>query len=432
MKTNWARQGVLNTLEHLLSRGLDAFATIAVLWFVPTEKFSLLALSQAFVAPILFLFVSPETVLYPKFALWQSGGLKGLSRRIRILRRFAWGKLFAAFVFSGIIAFAVAPPNGTAFSLGDRFFALLWAFSLPLATQIAGPDREYLRLSLGLRALNVLTLLQRAIYVGMLFLTVTFFEVSFEALAAAGLISVVITAGVSRWYVEQSFVACGKGIHGIRFWPLIAESLRDFSIWNHIAGVIAGWVQTLDLFFLGVFGAPAREIGTYSVVLKISNFALAIPSALSNLYLVRLGREGAKDSEGATAERRELVRLSLYLGAAATVGALMLWAVAPLGLSYLSRGRWDADEQLRMIEWLRSIIPASALYAAFLLWTGWLSIRRSFRSLVNQVYIPWGVISVGTYALAVKHGGADWAAPANLVVVLALGALLILFSRHKR
>lgn len=334
-----------------------------------------------------------------------------------------------ALALSAAIAFTVNPPNGTQFGFADRFFSLVWAFSLPLASQVTGPDREYLRLSLDLRALNLLTLFQRASYLAGLFLAVTFFEDLFAALAVASLLSLILNAGACRWHVEKRLTAGHSETTMIRFWPTIFDSLQNFSIWNHIAGVITGWVQTLDLFFLGVFGIPAREIGTYSVILKISNFALAVPSALANLYLVRLGRMPPPSTEKQGSEIRQLVRLSGYLGAAAMFGGLVLWVIAPWGLAYLSNGRWHLDEQIRMIGWFKSIIAASVIYASILLWTGWLSIRHSYRSLVLQVYIPWGGLSCGIYAITAFKGGANWTASANILVVMLLAVLLIRFSR---
>lgn len=414
-RSAWFGHGLLNILEHGLARGMDAVATLAILWCVPTEVFSQLAIAQAYVAPALFFFVSPETVLYREFGKWAVEGPAPMLARLRMFRRFAWGKAILAVGLAGVLALSFPSPSGTDFGLVDRFAALLWAFSLPLLPQVTGPDREYLRLDLDLKTLNFITFFQRAVYLVLLVPAAKLFPRSFPLIAGCGVATMFFTAWLARKKVEAKFVgvvpaAIPEGSGG----ALIRRSLEGFSVWNHVSGVIIGWVQTMDVFFLGWFRLPAAEVGIYGVALKFANFTLAIPYAVSNLFVVFLGRTATPDRRR---EVRLLVRFSVVLLAFAAVQAIVSYLLAPYVIHLFSRGRWTIDEEARIILWLKAILPASAIFAASLFWTGWLGIRTSFSRLVATVYVPWAVASAVIYAWAVHTGGPDAAARANLSIM---------------
>jgi hypothetical protein len=125
-KSAWFKYGFWNTLEHGLIRVSDALTSIVLLWALSAETFSMLALAQAFVAPLLLLFVSPETVLYRDFGRWEAQGADLLASRIRALRLFAWGKAQIALFLSVGIAFVLPGTNG----YWIRFSAVIWAFAL--------------------------------------------------------------------------------------------------------------------------------------------------------------------------------------------------------------------------------------------------------------------------------------------------------------
>lgn len=425
-KSGWLSNGIWNTAEHASTRILDALTTLIVLWSVPTEQFSHLALAQAWVAPALLLFIAPETILYRDFSKWEAEGRGVLLTRIRALRRFAWGKVFAAVLLSlGIAAFA-SSGGGTESTYYDRLFALLWAFSLPLAPQIAGPDRELLRIDLRLRELNFVTLFQRGLYLVLLLFAVRFYGSSMGALAIASTVAVLLSAGVSRFLVERNFRGTAP-IHSSAdsFVNIISRSLTGFSIWNHIAGIVIGWMQTMDLFFLGIFGFSAMDIGLYSTVLKLSNFTLAGPFAFSNLYAVHLGRADPRQGiEQRSDEWRKMIRFSGALVAFAVCQTLIFRFASPWILSALSRGRWSDADLGRMLGWLNWLLPSCALFGSLLLWTAWLNVRTPIRALVLRAYAPWGVVALTVYALFIYRLGPDGAAYANLIVVALLIPLL--------
>jgi hypothetical protein len=433
-ESSWFKNGIWNTAEHASTRILDALATLLILWAVPTEKFSHLAIAQAWVAPALFLFIAPETILYRDFAKWQSEGQGSLLTRIRMLRRFAWSKVAAATILSLAIAAFSGSVAGSESTYFDRLFALIWAFSLSLAPQIAGPDRELLRIDLNLRQLNFVTFFQRALYLALLAVAIHFYGSSMATLATSAGVAVLLSAGIARFLVERNFSGV-TSVHSPEnsFFRVISGSLSDFSIWNHLAGIVIGWMQTMDLFFLGVFHFSALDIGLYSTILKLSNFTLAAPFAFSNLYAVHLGREHPDVSPAEKKiEFQRMFRLSGYLLAFIAAQVLIFWFASPWILSLLSRGRWTEMDIGRMIGWLDWILPSCALFGSLLLWTSWLNVRTPIRDVVIRAYLPWGVVALSVYGYFIHRFGPDGAARANLMVVALLIPLLIFATVRAR
>jgi O-antigen/teichoic acid export membrane protein len=157
----WFKHGFLNTLEHGLTRVADAATSLVLLWVLSPELFSSLALAQAMVAPALLFFISPETVLYRDFAKWREEGTNAVAARLHAFGRFAVGKGQFAFVLALVLAFVP-----TAATYLDCLCALIWAFALALAPQLSGPEREFLRLSLRLKTLNLISLTQKCFLLG--------------------------------------------------------------------------------------------------------------------------------------------------------------------------------------------------------------------------------------------------------------------------
>ncbi len=428
----WLRHGFWNTLEHGVTRAADAVTTLVLLWALPAETFSRLALAQAFVAPALLFFLSPEQVLYRDFARWQREGPGPLAARLRALRLFGWGKGQLALPLAAALAFGL--PDG---SYSERLFALVWAFSLALGPQIAGADREYLRLGLRLKELNAISLWQKVSLLGGTAAAAVALPGRMEALAGAALFSVLSSALLARWRVRVCLRiegADGEALRGRRGPPVLAtlaDSLGTFSIWNHFLGVIANWIQTLDLFFLGVFQAslqlPARELGLYAATLKLAGFSQALPLALSNLFSVRLGRASADDRVARQAELGLVVRSTAWLGGAAIVQGALILALAPWAIGVLSHGRWTEEEQTRMVGWFGWVLCGAVLLTLTYIPASWLVIRGRIRAVFFAVSLPWLAFSLGIYGVAASAAGADGVARGNVAVSAACVGLLAWF-----
>ncbi|RYZ87968.1 MAG: hypothetical protein EOP06_11775, partial [Proteobacteria bacterium] len=150
MNIRWLKHGLLNTFEQGFTRASDAIFSLALVAVFPPEEFSKLALAQAAVAPLLLFFIAPEAVMYKDFGAWNARGIGYTAANLRGFRIVGWWKAGLAILISAIVA-----SFGSNQSI--RFFSMIWAFSLVLMPQIAGPDREYLRLSLNLKQLNFVT-----------------------------------------------------------------------------------------------------------------------------------------------------------------------------------------------------------------------------------------------------------------------------------
>ena len=104
----------------------------------------------------------------------------------------------------------------------------------------------------------------------------------------------------------------------------------------------------MDLFFLGVFKIPALQLGLYAVALKIANLALAVPMALANVFAVWIGRrpnDEEGDSAGILEERHKLVRYTGLLLVGGVLQAILIYWIAPMGIGFLSHGRWNSKNK---------------------------------------------------------------------------------------
>lgn len=396
-RSPWIKHGFLNTLEHAITRGADALVSLLLLWTLSPEIFAKLASSQALIAPLLLLFVSPETVLYRDFALWKKDGPSQIADKLRAFRFFAWGKL----IFSVLIAILVSLfswNNGL-----ERFWSLLWAFALVMGPQLSGPDREYLRLDLRLTVLNAISLYSKvSLLLGTLGVT-WFFHGKLELLALSAIFSTLSTALISSWQVKKILASEGSdlsvsgelGFAGLS--KILREALVRFSGWQHVNGIWVGWIQTMDLFFLTVLGTPGRAIGLYAAALKVANFSLLLPVALGNFFSIWVGRQ----EQGESNEFQQIRKYSLILFFVILIQGFFVYWIAPQAFLFLSHQRWTQDELSQMWHWMGFILAGAGIYALTLLASGWLMVRTNIAHLFFRVYLPWGLASLGLYFGAV-------------------------------
>jgi hypothetical protein len=443
MRHIWLKHGFWNTLEHGLTRVADAGTSIVLLWALSTETFSRLALAQAWVAPLLLLFISPEAVLYRDFARWKEEGPSALAARLRALRLFGWGKGQAAVVvaLAGAWVLKTSGFGDGVSTWSTQFFALLWAFALVLSPQISGADREFLRLDLRLRELNAISLYQKAsLLVGTLAAAFMCPD-RVDLLAIVAVLSVLTTAWLARWRVRSALYQMGAtrealaGRVGPSYVRTLSDALGTFSIWTHLSGVLANWIQSMDVFFLGVFRFPAREVGLYAAALKLANFSFAAPIALSNLFSIWVGRR-TQTQDGRARELYEVKRLSFWLALGAIAQALVLAAMAPWIFEFLSHGRWTGEEQARMVHWFYWILLGSGILSSTFLVGSWLVLRQRVDQLFYRISLPWVGFSILAYAGATWWAGPDGAAMANGVVsginVMLMGMFLNSLARKRK
>jgi hypothetical protein len=429
----WLKHGFWNTLEHALIRVSDAFVSMLLLWILSPEFFSQLALAQAAVSPFLILFIAPENLIYRDYARWKESGPEAIAARLRVFRLFAWGKWQFAVLISGVMAWYWS--DSRYFHVGklNCFLELVWAFSLVMAPQVSGPDREFLRLDLRLKEVNALGVFQKLSLVAGTVIAVYRAPGQIGPLTTAVVLSTALTALLARWRVVQALGAR----HGqeLPLAPVIVEvfnSMRQVSFWQHLSGVILNWVQTMDMLFLGMFGFAARAVGLYAAALKIANVSIALPTALANLFSIWLGRRGAQGKRG---EIGHLKRLSLMMLAVNTIQAVVIWELSPWLIHMLSHGRWSDFECAEVRAWLTWILAGAALLGAALPVSSWLVLRARVSKVFYQVYLPWGLMSAAIYFLGILASsragltGPMAAAMANVLVSVVFLMLLASFVK---
>ncbi|MBI2711248.1 MAG: hypothetical protein HYX41_00090 [Bdellovibrio sp.] len=434
----WIKHGLLNTVEQAITRVADGLTTLFLIWFLSPEVFSKLAMAQAVVAPLLLFFLAPETVLYRDFSVWKDAGVTVLAARLRAFRVFGYLKgAFALLVSLGVGFFLSGQ------SYFEWVFSLIWAFSLALAPQVSGADREFLRLSLKLETLSLLSLYQKTVlFIG----TAATLKIQGDApvvvqlagLAGVGLFSALSSAFLAR---NQAIAFLGsqqvsedrhtKPYH-LSMRETLFETLKDFSIWQHLQGVALNWVQTMDLFTLGLFHFPARQVGLYASVLKLVNFSNFAPLALTNAFGLWLGRKTPAKNQ----ELPRVKKLTLILALTNGVQGLVFWLLSGKLVQLLSHGRWSDVEQLEMLRWFNWILLGNMILTSTFLVTHWILVRSSARQTFLRSYLPWTALSFLFYGSAayLSAGTHDplWVAKMNGAVSTVFCILLIFIYRRVR
>ncbi|HAR43536.1 MAG TPA: hypothetical protein DCS07_13055, partial [Bdellovibrionales bacterium] len=211
-------------------------------------------------------------------------------------------------------------------------------------------------------------------------------------------------------------------------------SLTSFSLWSHVQGVLYGWVQTMDLFVLGLGGLlggaaviPAATLGLYATVSKLTGFAFALPQALGNLFSLWLGRRTSDPSE-----RKRVWNTSGGLFLIGVAQALVLTLLAPLILHFLSRGRFSPSDIAEMSHWFYFKIWSTTGWVAALVMMSWLFARGHIRAVLFQITLPWAAFSLLAFTLAARLGGPSATAQANVLSAGVLCALSIGLFLRKR
>ena len=412
-KASWFRNGFLNIFEHGLTRGFDAITTLVVLKVLPTEQFGIFAIAQAWVNVALFLFLSPESVFYRDYGHWVNEGPQGLSSRLRVVRKFAALKLPVFILLS--VALALFSGRGI-----DFFYALLWAFSITLGPQITGPDREFLRVDLKLKALNFSTLFQKVTLLGGTLATVWFSGGNIRNLALVAFSSLVLSVFLC-WALALSALKEKFGDHPDskltqKSVPLpkgfLWNVLKDFTLWHHLCGNVWNWVLSADVLFLSWAGFSERSVGLYSSATKLANLSQAFPMAMQSLFSIWIGRKAAEWIKSKNFFPKYFARIWSGYAAAVIAQGAVLWFLAPYFFAYLSKQKWSAEELIHVNLIFRWILVAAALIAFGNLHQSWFLLRTSTKKFFLKVMLPWGVLGgVLTAVLCFQRGemGAVWA-----------------------
>jgi O-antigen/teichoic acid export membrane protein len=230
--------------------------------------------------------------------------------------------------------------------------------------------------------------------------------------------------------VESRWRAKAEAPEGERWRSFLFGVFSEFTLWQHAAGVLLHWIQTMDVFFLGLFRVPAREVGLYGTVLKVVNFSLLLPHALANLFSVWVGRR-ADSGEGRKRERGVAARMSLLIAGVGILQAAVLILLGEAIYRLLSHGRWSEAEVARMVGWTIWIASGAAVLGTGFVAMNWAMLRERMRALFLRVSLPAAALAFLIYGAAVRGSGLDGAARANLPVAAIFAALAILHARRR-
>ncbi len=392
-RSPWVRHGLLNVLEHGVTRVSDGLSSLILIWVIAPEEFSKLALAQAIAAPLLLFFITPENIIYLDFMKWKAEGIDSFARRLHVFRLFGWGKVLAVIAFSFLLTRQVQP------------YALMWAFALALAPQISGIDREFLRVELKLAELNLVNLYQKLSLLAATLFCAAFFPGQTHLLALGAWISTLSAAAFAFLHARRALSGLGASRDAIRgrdappFFGTMAAAFRDFSLGQHFIGVIQNWVLSMSLFFMGAFRFEAREVGLFAAVLKIAGLTVALPMALANVVNLWLARRSEGSHEGAREEKRKILSLTGILAAICLVQSAFFILLAPWILALLSRGKWSALEQEQMTGWMRGLVLATTLFGASYPLYSWGMVRTGTGRFLSWISAPWFICVCMAYSL---------------------------------
>jgi hypothetical protein len=374
LKRSWIRALSWNAVETFGTRLGDAVVSILLIRALAPEVFAKLVLAQAYIAPALLLLIAPGNTVYRFFTVWEKEGRAAFARRLLALRwygRAVWGALVGISVF-------VAQLGWT-----ESWAPWVWAWTLVLGTFLSGADRDFLKVSLRMRAAAALSLAQK----GALISTVLLWQdhaLESIALAAVGIqLTVALAAEWGSARVLRTFPEGTGAQPGYR--QTFREIFRSFAFPNHCANVLTGWAQTLDLFVMGHAGVSPALIGLYSVAQKLANFAQVVPGFLINTFSVWVSRGTATPET----ERRWIRFAVLGIGAFTLLAVSVCYILrAPL-LEIASKGRWSSEQYGLVEAWLFPLLIAVVVQALGWASSAWFTLRSSMAELLRWVYLPW-------------------------------------------
>ncbi|MBI4924716.1 MAG: hypothetical protein HY843_02225 [Bdellovibrio sp.] len=413
IKPLWIKYSLFNTLELVLTRAGDTFISLILLWFLPIELFSKFSIAQAFIAPLLLFYIAPETILYKVYNTWIQDTQESFQSKILALRSFSWLKGLITLFLAIVLSFVV-PLNEHKL---HTFIIFIWAFALHTSAHLYSTDREFLRLALKFGELNFITCYQKLVFIMGTLLCVLVFNKNIISFAIMGVFAAISSALIAKYIVDKNlFIKQSYKKQNLKQKSkIIFEIVKSFSFWQHLSGIIQNWVQTMDLFVLGIFGFPIRTVGLYAAILKLANFSYMIPMTLSNTFLVWIGR---RSKEALEQEKKILSRGTVWLIMTNILQFFLFLILAPFIIKIFSHGRWSGEEQSLMFNWIKWILGGAVLFSSCFLFSSWLMVRDNVYKVFIKIYLPWGVASLVVYSSAAYFGGLKWVAIANVPVAL--------------
>jgi O-antigen/teichoic acid export membrane protein len=202
------------------------------------------------------------------------------------------------------------------------------------------------------------------------------------------------------------------------WWSITWKSIRDFTLWNQLIGVISRLLYQADIVILGFFVTLAA-IGPYSVALTISNVFFVFPQLAQKLVTFSFSQLDTKMNARA-------LGLAVKYNTIICIGQFVVFTLI---------GKW-------VIAFFGPAQPEQVLMYALYLVGGvtlfnlsrpWLSLafaQMSNRKIFFQLFVPLGVGGMVIYAIAAQTEGVLGVARANVLLYLLAGAFSVLYVTY--
>ncbi|MEK6970139.1 MAG: oligosaccharide flippase family protein [archaeon] len=390
------------TLQVIFSK-LISFINFAILVRLLThEEIGIIGLAGGYMALLGFLMVLPENVFIRDF--------KKMQGRLN--------EYISSFFFFGVMRSLV-------------LFVVAGGMALHLSSLQSDPRLTlYFLLLVGTTLLNSLVgPFREAFYGAYRQARITFVDVISNLL----LLTLIGLLYFQRDVIVYGWLQLGVAMLGLVWWiwnahrhlhfsffpptfQLAIDSLRNFSIWNHLAGSVIRLVYQIDIVILGFF-VGLGVVGDYAVALTLANVFFVFPQMIQKVLSLSLS---------SVEDKRTLENM---LGIAVRYNTL--FSVAQWG-AFLIMGPWlisllgpESPAQI----WTYSIYLVSGV-TLFNIARPWSSLAVSKippKDFFFKLFFLPSMVAVPIYWYAAAQLGALGVAKANLVTFFILGGWLIIY-----
>lgn len=295
------------------------FATIAnvlVINILPREEYGLLGLAMGYFVFLLWLSLSPESILAQRYQQIKNDDPKKYVSMLYtfILVRTA-GVTLVACLFAVVIFVMTASVLAAVVFVAYTFvqMLLLMSGSLQYILKMEFQQKSITRWSFALGALQVSLLLMLFVFPGvLLYLCVLGFVAALEVIVWTSVLKRV--QPFLMWYTWADT------------WLELWKNIKSYSLWQHLVNNLTKYMYEIDIVFLALV-APLTVVGNYAISLKIVNFGFILPSILQMGLVLTISR---------LTEVKDIVRATnLFLKYSIALGLLQLLAFFVLAKWYI-------------------------------------------------------------------------------------------------
>jgi len=348
----------------------------------------------------------PETIILRCFPDWERTGRS--RRALEALQWFALGRLL---LLAGGASLAAMLLGTSGRALG---YAAAYALAIQL-NQLAELGRLVFRVKLKQRTIVIVdTVLRTLLLASMGVLLVSPHLATYLAIYAS-------------WAAASAAVWSGLLMRetGARFRPkgehlgFLADSLKTFSVWQHLGGVATFTLYSIDPWIMSLLGVGQTTVGRYTVALKICGFFFLLPmfvQSMTTVLLVNVPDRGVWP---------RLLSRVLGTNALLALGQWLAFFVVGRPLVWLFGGGEAVDEIFQYALVINTGVLVLNLTRPII---GYLTAGADMREVFLKTYLPVCLAALVLYPAMISLWGAWGAALASLasysLLAVALAALV--------